>query len=66
MKLSTTVKLFAVPVLLLTLSGCAVTEPEPTATPTPTNTQTQAEIEEEFYKIAADSCAKGQQEGLVE
>lgn len=66
MKLSTTSKLIALPVFLLALSGCAATEPEPTATPTPTITQTQAEIEEEFYKIAADSCAKGQQEGLVE
>jgi len=63
-----TFKVLAVSGLLLLLAGCAPAEPEPTATPTPTPTvtQTQAEIEAEFYKIADDSCAKGQTEGLVE
>lgn len=63
-----TFKVLAVSGLLLLLAGCAPAEPIPTATPTPTPTitQTQAEIEAEFYKIAEDSCAKGQAEGLVE
>jgi hypothetical protein len=61
-------QVLAVSGLLLLLAGCSPAEPTPTATPTPTPTitQTQAEIEAEFYKIADDSCAKGQTEGLVE
>ncbi len=70
MRTTDTLKIFAVAGLLISLAGCAAAEPEPTATPTPTPTptitQTQAEIEAEFYKIADDSCAKGQKEGLVE
>lgn len=68
MRTTDTLKIFAVAGLLLSLAGCAPAEPTPTATPTPTPTvtQTQAEIEAEFYKIADDSCAKGQKEGLVE
>ena len=68
LKLSTSLKLIAVPALLLGLSGCAAADPEPTATPTPTPTitQSQEQIEAEFFKVAADSCAKGQNEGLVE
>ena len=61
-----TYKLIAISGLLISLAGCAPAEPAPTATPTPTVTQTQAEIEAEFYKIADDSCVKGEQEGLVE
>lgn len=61
-------KMVAVPALLLGLSGCASAEPEPTATPTstPTITQSQEQIEAEFFKVAAESCAKGQNDGLVE
>ena len=68
MRTTNTLKIFAVAGLLISLAGCAPAEPTPTATPTPTPTitQTQAEIESEFYKIAEDSCAKGQAEGLVE
>lgn len=68
LRTTTTLKVLAVSGLLLALAGCAPAEPTPTATPTPTPTitQTQAEIEAEFYKIADDSCAKGQKEGLVE
>lgn len=68
LRTTTTLKVLAVSGLLLALAGCAQAEPTPTATPTPTPTinQTQAEIEAEFYKIADDSCAKGQKEGLVE
>ncbi len=68
MRTTNTLKIFAVAGLLISLAGCAPAEPTPTATPTPTPTitQTQAEIEAEFYKIAEDSCAKGQTEGLVE
>lgn len=68
MRTATTFKALAITGLLLALAGCAPAEPEPTTTPTPTPTvtQTQAEIEAEFYKIADDSCAKGQAEGLVE
>lgn len=68
MRTTKTLKIFAVAGLLISLAGCAPAEPEPTATPTPTPTitQTQAEIEAEFYKIADDSCARGQKEGLVE
>ena len=68
MRTTTTFKALAITGLLLALAGCAPAEPEPTATPTPTPTvtQTQAEIEAEFYKIADDSCTKGQTEGLVE
>ena len=68
MRTTNTLKIFAVAGLLMSLAGCAPAEPTPTATPTPTPTvtQTQAEIEAEFYKIADDSCAKGQKEGLVE
>lgn len=68
MRTSTASKVLAISATLFALAGCAPTEPAPTATPTPTPTitQTQAEIEAEFYKIAEDSCAKGQKEGLVE
>lgn len=68
MRTTKTLKIFAVAGLLISLAGCAPAEPDPTATPTPTPTitQTQAEIEAEFYKIADDSCARGQKEGLVE
>lgn len=68
LRTNNTFKVFAVSGLLLLLAGCSPAEPTPTATatPTPTITQTQAEIEAEFYKIAEDSCAKGQSEGLVE
>ena len=68
MRTTNSLRIFAVAGLLISLAGCAPTEPTPTATPTPTPTvtQTQAEIEAEFYKIADDSCAKGQKEGLVE
>ena len=66
MRTTDTLKIFAVAGLLVSLAGCAPAKPTPTATPTPTITQTQAEIEAEFYKIAEDSCAKGQAEGLVE
>lgn len=70
MRTTNTLKIFAVAGLLISLAGCAPADPTPTATPTPTPTptvtQTQAEIEAEFYKIADDSCAKGQKEGLVE
>ena len=70
MRTTDTLKIFAIAGLLILLAGCAPAEPTPTATPTPTPTptvtQTQAEIEAEFYKIADDSCAKGQKEGLVE
>jgi hypothetical protein len=70
MRTKNTIKVLTIAGLLLSLAGCATAEPEPTATPTPTPTptvtQTQAEIEAEFYKLAADSCAKGQEEGLVE
>jgi hypothetical protein len=68
MRTATTFKALAITGLLLALAGCAPAQPEPTATPTPTPTvtQTQAEIEAEFYKIAEDSCAKGQNEGLIE
>ena len=68
MRTAATFKALAITGLLLALAGCAPAEPEPTPTPTPTPTvtQTQAEIEAEFYKIADDSCAKGQTEGLVE
>jgi hypothetical protein len=68
MRTANSLKALAITGLLLALAGCAPAEPEPTATPTPTPTvtQTQAEIEAEFYKIADDSCAKGQTEGLVE
>jgi hypothetical protein len=61
-------KVISISASILLLAGCSTAIPEPTATPTPTPTvtQTQAEIEAEFYKIAEDSCAKGQQEGLVE
>ncbi len=64
MKKSTYAKVTTIAALIVLLSGCAT--PAPQVTPTPTKTQTQAEIEAEFYKIAEDSCAKGQQEGLVE
>jgi hypothetical protein len=50
--------------LLVLLTGCSTPEVKPT--PTPTATQTQAEIEAEFYKIADDSCAKAQNENIVE
>lgn len=70
MRTTDTLKVLAITGLLLALAGCAKAEPEqtasPTPTPTPTVTQTQVEIEAEFYKLAADSCAKGQAEGLVE
>ena len=68
MRTSNTLKVLAIGTSIFVLAGCAASTPEPTATPkpTPTVTQTQAEIEAEFYKIAEDSCAKGQEEGLVE
>ncbi|MFM1845552.1 MAG: hypothetical protein RIS19_25 [Actinomycetota bacterium] len=70
MRTANSLKALAITGLLLALAGCSTAEPEPTATltptPTPTVTQTQAEIEAEFYKLADDSCAKGQEEGLVE
>lgn len=68
LRTTTSLKIFAVSGALLLLTGCASAKPTPTLTPSPspTITQTQAEIEEEFYKIADDSCAKGQKEGLVE
>jgi hypothetical protein len=68
MRTANSLKALAITGLLLALAGCSTAEPEPTATPTPTPTvtQTQAEIEAEFYKLAEDSCAKGQTEGLVE
>ena len=70
LRTTTTLKMLAISGALLLLAGCASPAPTPTPTltpsPSPTITQTQAEIEEEFYKIADDSCAKGQKEGLVE
>lgn len=70
LRTTTTLKVLAVSGALLLLAGCASPAQTPTPTftpsPSPTITQTQAEIEEEFYKIADDSCAKGQKEGLVE
>lgn len=46
------------------LSGCSAQTAKPT--PTPTKTKTAAEIETEFLKIAEDSCAKAQNENIVE
>lgn len=68
MRTSNIFKVLAISASIFVLAGCASSTPEPTATPkpTPTITQTQAEIEAEFFKIAEDSCAKGQNEGLVE
>ena len=68
LRTTTTLKMLAISGALLLLAGCASPTATPTLTPSPspTSTQTQAEIEEEFYKIADDSCAKGQKEGLVE
>lgn len=68
MRTSNIFKVLAISASIFVLAGCASSTPETTATPkpTPTITQTQAEIEAEFFKIAEDSCAKGQNEGLVE
>ena len=59
-------KYFLALVLVLALAGCANQSSNPTPSPDPTKTKTQAEIETEFLKVASDSCAKAQEENIVE
>ena len=59
-------KYFLAVVLIFALAGCASPSSNPTPTPDPTKTKTQEEINTEFLKIATDSCAKAQQENVVE
>ena len=53
-------------VLIFALAGCANQSSNPTPSPDPTKTKTQTEIDTEFLKIAYDSCAKAQNENIVE
>jgi hypothetical protein len=48
--------------LVSLLTGCS----SPTPSPSPTKTKTQAQIEQDFLKIADDSCAKAQTENIIE
>ena len=53
-------------VLVFALAGCANPSSNSTPSPDPTETKTQAEIDTEFLKVASDSCAKAQEENIVE
>lgn len=60
-------KRIVLPVLaVLLLAGCSSSTAAPTNSPSPTKTKTQAEILDEFLKIADDSCAKAQEENIIE
>lgn len=61
-------KLVAVGAMTLLVAGCASPQatPGPKATTSPTASKTQAQIEEEFLKIAEDSCARAQKDDVIE